>query len=64
VATELGLAELHLTFNDLIVIKGVARQFKLLNSDSERRIQKFEELRKRGRPEGGKSEDGGGSEAR
>jgi hypothetical protein len=36
--TELGLAELHLTFNDLIVIKGVARRFQLLNSDSERRI--------------------------
>ena len=64
VATELGLAELHLTFNDLIVIKGVARQFQLLNSDAERRIQKFEELRTRKRADGGKSDDGGGSEAR
>lgn len=63
-ATELGLAELHLTFNDLIVIKGVAKRFQLLNSDSEKRIQKFEELKKRRRADGGKSEEGAGSEAR
>jgi len=38
IGTDLGLAELHLTFNDLIVIKGVAKQFSLLGEDSERRI--------------------------
>lgn len=48
IGTDLGLAELHLTFNDLIVIKGVARQYSLLTEDSERRIQVFEEIKKRG----------------